>query len=42
MPTHLVSAEVPASWTVGWDALVAIGTLLLALVVLPIEVVDVR
>jgi hypothetical protein len=30
MPTHLGSSEVLASWELGWDALVAIGTLLLA------------
>jgi hypothetical protein len=32
MSTYLVSAEVTASWALGWDAFVAIGTLLLALV----------
>lgn len=32
MPTHVGSAEVLASWALGWDALVAIGTVLLALV----------
>jgi positive regulator of sigma E activity len=32
MPSHLVLAQVLASWTLGWEALVAIGTLLLALV----------
>jgi hypothetical protein len=30
MPTHLVSAEALSAWALGWEAFVAIGTLLLA------------
>jgi hypothetical protein len=30
VPTRLGSSQVLASWELGWDALVAIGTLLLA------------